>query len=320
MHSSSFSRTGGPAYLARLLLVLVAIALAAFGTSSTFAQDIGNTLTTNQALKVNQTLNSTNKTYRAWVETDGNLVVYALNTTPWQRLWASGVNSPGGSYVMQGDGNLCARSAAGQNGWCNYSNGAGGDYYMILRDTGSLEIYRGTPATSAASVLVWTTALDPAYYGNRYSDLKNAFGTDARKLMDHWLTYGRFEGRSSKNGVNDDGWNHAKSVNLETMFYANKYPDLKNAFAYDAEKLYQHWMNFGRAEGRVPNKATEDYLAPAARSANGQSSMRNSDWLHVNEFLRAPGGGYIAILQSDLNFVIYQAGSMAGISGLSSAM
>ncbi len=315
MFTPLFSRSWGFAPLRRWLLVLAAVAVGAFATTSVSAQDIGNTLATNQSLKVNQTLNSTNKMYRAWVETDGNLVVYAITTAPWTRIWAAGVNSPGGSYVMQGDGNLCARSAAGQNGWCNYSNGAGGNYYLILRDTGSLEIYRGTPSTSAASVLVWTTGLDPAYYGNKYADLKNAFGTDARKLMDHWITYGRFEGRSPKNGVNDDGFVHARSVNLETMFYANKYPDLKNAFAYDAEKLYQHWMNNGRAEGRIPNKATEDFLAPAARSANGQSSMRNSDWLHVNEYLRAPGGGYIAILQNDLNFVIYQTGSPSGISG-----
>lgn len=33
--------------------------------------------------------------------------------------------------------------------------------------------------------------------------------------------------------------------------YANIYPDLKNAYGYDAEKLYAHYVNFGKAEGRV---------------------------------------------------------------------
>ena len=314
MSTPLFSYSWGFASRRRLLAVLAVLAMGTFAATSVSAQDIGNTLTTNQSLKLNQQLKSSNKNYVTWVQPDGNLEVYALNTTPWTRLWYSGASSAGSSYVLQGDGNLCARSAAGQNGWCNYSNGAAGDYYMMMRDNGHLEIYRGKPTTSASSVLVWTTGLDPVYYGNKYADLKNAFGTDAKRLMDHWITYGRFEGRSPKNGVTDEGFVHARSVNLETMFYANKYPDLKNAFAYDAEKLYQHWMTYGRGEGRLPNKATEDYLAPAARSANGQSSMRNSDWLHVNEFLRAPNGGFIAILQGDLNFVIYQTGSMAGIS------
>lgn len=33
--------------------------------------------------------------------------------------------------------------------------------------------------------------------------------------------------------------------------YANVYPDLKNAYGYDAEKLYAHYVNYGKAEGRV---------------------------------------------------------------------
>jgi|GEM_PF-4173603 len=70
---------------------------------------------------------------------------------------------------MQGDGNLCLRGGSGSGyGWCNHSNGPVGDYYMILRDTGSLDIYRGTPANYGASTLVWTTLLDAAYYNGRY--------------------------------------------------------------------------------------------------------------------------------------------------------
>lgn len=33
--------------------------------------------------------------------------------------------------------------------------------------------------------------------------------------------------------------------------YANVYPDLKAAYGYNAEKLYAHYVNFGKAEGRV---------------------------------------------------------------------
>lgn len=33
--------------------------------------------------------------------------------------------------------------------------------------------------------------------------------------------------------------------------YANIYPDVKAAYGYDAEKLYAHYVNYGKAEGRV---------------------------------------------------------------------
>lgn len=33
--------------------------------------------------------------------------------------------------------------------------------------------------------------------------------------------------------------------------YANVYPDLKAAYGYNAQKLYAHYVNFGKAEGRV---------------------------------------------------------------------
>lgn len=46
----------------------------------------------------------------------------------------------------------------------------------------------------------------------------------------------------------------ATSESYETFdyrAYANIYPDLKAAYGYNAEKLYAHYVNFGKAEGRV---------------------------------------------------------------------
>ncbi len=292
-------------------LATVASMFFALGAGSVSAQDFGNTLKTNQSLLVNQYLTSTNKTYKLVMQGDGNLALYRASSY----IWGTGATA-GRRAVMQGDGNLCMVSAAGGGVWCNYSNGVVADYYLMLRDSGDLEVYRGRPETPGASVLVWTTLLDAGYYNTRYADLKNAFNGNAARLMDHWITYGRFEGRSPKAGISDEGRERAKAIApaLDTVYYANKYVDLKNMFGYDPAKLAQHWLDSGIRDARIPNKATEDWLAPAGRSANGQSSMRLQDWLHVNEFLRAPGGGYIAILQGDLNFVIYQTGSMAGIN------
>ena len=299
MSTSSFSRRRGVALLMQLLLVLVA-----FGASASFAQDIGNTLTTNQSLNVNQSLRSTNKQYKLVMQGDGNLALYREPST---YLWGTGATT-GRRAVMQGDGNLCMYTAAsgGANAWCNYSNGAEGAYYLMLRDSGTLEIYKGTPANSGASTLVWTTLLDTAYYNSRYPDLKAAFNGDARRLMEHWITYGRFEDRSPRTGISDQGRVNAKSVNLDTVYYANKYPDLKNAFGFDAQKLYEHWMNFGRPEGRYPNQQIDEFLTPPARSAHLRDVMRTGDWLREGERMMSSDGKYRLDLQPDGQFVIYQ--------------
>lgn len=48
-------------------------------------------------------------------------------------------------------------------------------------------------------------------------------------------------------------YTQAAGVGIETIFdeyyYADKYPDLKEAFGYDREALLEHFMTFGLSEG-----------------------------------------------------------------------
>ncbi|MBQ6734954.1 MAG: SGNH/GDSL hydrolase family protein [Lachnospiraceae bacterium] len=39
---------------------------------------------------------------------------------------------------------------------------------------------------------------------------------------------------------------------FDARYYADTYPDLKAAFGYDAEKLWMHYVNYGRRENRKP--------------------------------------------------------------------
>ena len=54
-----------------------------------------------------------------------------------------------------------------------------------------------TPTRSGYRFIGWFTSgtFDATYYSNTYADLKNAFGTDAYKLKQHWFKYGMNEGR-----------------------------------------------------------------------------------------------------------------------------
>ncbi len=53
-------------------------------------------------------------------------------------------------------------------------------------------------------------------------------------------------------------YTHAAGIGIETVFderyYADKYPDLKEAYGYDRAALLEHFMNFGLSEGREMNE------------------------------------------------------------------
>ena len=89
-------------------------------------------------------------------------------------------------------------------------------------------------------------------YADTYPDLKAAFGYDAAALYNHYETNGKAEGRVA---IFTDGASSATTVESLATFdykaYADTYPDLKAAFGYDAASLYNHYVNSGKAEGRV---------------------------------------------------------------------
>lgn len=78
---------------------------------------------------------------------------------------------------------------------------------------------------------------NPNYYADKYADLKSAFGYDDKKLFDHFLQYGRKEGRQA-------------SVNFNLDAYKKNNPDLVKAYNNDNILLYEHYCRFGYNEGR----------------------------------------------------------------------
>ena len=60
--------------------------------------------------------------------------------------------------------------------------------------------------------------------------------------------------------------------NFDHVRYANDYPDLKNAFGYDANALYSHYVNYGAAEKRVAHIVYGDF--DYMRYANDYPDLR----------------------------------------------
>ena len=81
------------------------------------------------------------------------------------------------------------------------------------------------------------TVFNPSHYAAYNTDLKTVFGTDAKKLFNHFITYGMKEGRRAIKG-------------FDPKKYKEYNPDLSKTFGNTYTKYYQHYIKYGKKEGR----------------------------------------------------------------------
>lgn len=55
-----------------------------------------------------------------------------------------------------------------------------------------------TTSSSTYNLSDYANEFDATYYYNRYPDLQKAIGNDAQALLEHWINYGKAEGRIAK--------------------------------------------------------------------------------------------------------------------------
>ncbi len=126
------------------------------------------------------------------------------------------------------------------------------------------------------------TIFDPVYYAQHNPDVTAVLGAEADVLYQHYLDYGRAEGRKA---VSDS------LSAFDPEFYAGAYPDVAAALGTDASALYQHYVNYGKAEGRMPCADSRDWnrilnfpSAQEIRDFNIMSDERSSyltGWLAI---------------------------------------
>ncbi len=101
-----------------------------------------------------------------------------------------------------------------------------------------------------------------AYRAN-YDDLRKAFGEDSAKYYMHYIKSGEWERRNAAYTTIYNGVNY-KHV-FDAKYYADKYPDLKQAFGYDKLLLFNHFVRSGMREGR---QASAEFDVRYYRSQN----------------------------------------------------
>ena len=101
----------------------------------------------------------------------------------------------------------------------------------------------------------YTNEFDPVYYANAYADLRAAFGNNADLLLQHWVQFGKRENRTAKGAAAGTyvygGVDYSNEFNPSV--YAARYADLRAAFGNNTDLLLQHWVQFGKREGRKAN-------------------------------------------------------------------
>lgn len=97
-------------------------------------------------------------------------------------------------------------------------------------------------------------------YRNRYPDLRAAFGNNYVRYYEHYINYGKAEGR---NGREDQSSDSKPNVDVDAIFdgvnygdvydfdyYIEHYPDLKAAFGNNRTRALEHFVVYGMSEGR----------------------------------------------------------------------
>jgi len=108
------------------------------------------------------------------------------------------------------------------------------------------------PVQAAPVTLPDGTVFDPEFYAQQYPDVAAAVGTSPQALYNHYILFGKAEGRAAYAGA---GTTTAVVIpaDFNAAFYAEHNPDVVAALGNDPAVLYKHYVMFGKKEGRLPN-------------------------------------------------------------------
>ncbi len=130
-------------------------------------------------------------------------------------------------------------------------------------------------ALAAPETMPDGTVFDAEYYAQTNPDVVAAVGADAGALYQHYAQFGKKEGRLpyADGAVADPGAATGAVITLpdgtvfDPVFYAQTYPDIAAALGTDAQLLAQHYMQCGKAEGRLPAAGTANAVVPGEAAA-----------------------------------------------------
>lgn len=123
------------------------------------------------------------------------------------------------------------------------------------------------------------TVFDAEYYAQANPDVAAAFGTDANLLYLHYSQLGKAEGRAPVGSAPTQNVASNSADEFDAVYYAQHNPDVVAALGTDPDILYKHYIQYGKAEGRlgnlVPDEKAEGRLDNPAADGKAEGSPSN---------------------------------------------
>lgn len=171
-------------------------------------------------------------------------------------------------------------------------------YYEHYLKYGYRENRKGTGCTSRQGYVTQYNGVDYAsvyncdYYLANNADVKNAYGSnDDIAVLQHFVNYGMNEGRQA-------------SSNFNATSYRLQYVDLRNAYGGQLKSYYEHYMRYGKKEGRVATGCTTVQGATTIYNGVDYSAVYDYYYYVANnaDVKKAFGNNDVAVLQHFVNY------------------
>ena len=146
--------------------------------------------------------------------------------------------------------------------WCNTCYGGGKIAKLVLQQKGAAN----PNATGEDGIAQYLFGDGGSFYQGNNSHDRSGF--IEKVVLDNGLCIAYIDQFKAKNLISQTYQVPAKYAKLATTntatttmidnfdatFYANMYPDVKKAIGTDTAKLYNHYVTYGKAEGRYANQ------------------------------------------------------------------
>ena len=165
---------------------------------------------------------------------------------------------------------------------------------MIAAASLTFMLGMGTTAYAQPELMPDGTLFDAEYYAQANPDVVAALGADAGVLYQHYVAHGKAEGRAAISPLDVVAYNEE----FDAEHYAKANPDVAAALGTNPIVLYNHYIKYGKAEGRLgkaPSTQTvsDNYekqvlnIANKERGAAGVAALSWSDELANAAAIRA---------------------------------
>lgn len=85
----------------------------------------------------------------------------------------------------------------------------------------------------------------------------------------------------TRNGYRFIGWFTKPDASFDANYYSNTYADLKKTFGNDYKSLLNHWLDYGKMEGRICSPYYRNHLS--IYNNNGNETLY-ANWVSINDF------------------------------------